>query len=295
MLRTSSAISSASRRLGPRFFSQWSAAAISPPYRDLQFLKVNGKTVPLPPHSTNAVNTKQIAYAGLDTLDILFDVEDARDEECNAATLEYRRVRALLLPGFFSRWCAVTGAGQIALGESEKTTRRTIEAMSPGREYHIDCLGCEVMEYVIMDTQQLGFDPSNTSPPTAPGVHENQFYISGEHSFGEDAPFQQALMKHDTGAQLVGIPREVISNPPAGMVLERGKINLAIGPAGSTKGRSFNNQYIRVNGLVTKTTVIESREWLVGFPVIARFRTVLDVTAESPLVMEPLPGQVDHE
>ncbi|KAJ1393894.1 hypothetical protein B484DRAFT_408055 [Ochromonadaceae sp. CCMP2298] len=288
MLRTSSAISS---RVCGRFFSQGSAAAISP-YRDLQFLKVNGKIVLLPPHSTNAVNTKQIACAGLDTLDILFDVEDARDEECNAATLEYRRVRALLLPGFFSRWCAVTGAGQIALGESEKTTRRTIEAMSPGREYHIDCMGCEVMEYIIMDTQQC-FDPSNASPPQQPGVHESQFFISGEHSFG--GAFQATLMKHDTGAQLVGIPREVISNPPAGTVLERAKSNLAIGRGGAAKGRMYNNQYIRVNGLVTKTTVVESREWLVSFPVIARFCTVLDVTADPPLVMEPLSGQVDHE
>lgn len=57
---------------------------------------------------------------------------------------------------------------------------------------------------------------------------------------------------------------------------------------------SYKNQYIRINGLVTKTTVIEAREWLIGFTVIGRYRTVIDVSAAHPLVMEPLLGEVDH-
>jgi hypothetical protein len=264
----------------------------------LQYLQINGKVVPLPLRSMTPVNANQIAYAGADTLDVFFEVEGKRDEDANAAMLEYARLRPALLPSSFTKWLTVTADGVAVMTHSEQEGRSIIERMFPRGEYHIDCLGCEVLQYVKMDSSNLGFDPTDSTPPEGPGVHENQIFALAEHSFGGGAPFQQALMKHDTGAQLMGIPYEVAANPPAGLILERDSINLSIGPGGGVgkKGRSYKNQYFRLNGLVTKTTVVETREWFIGFPVISRYRTVIDVSsAASPLVMTPLPGQVDHE
>ena len=88
---------------------------------------------------------------------------------------------------------------------------------------------------------------------------------------------------------MVGVPKEIISNPPKDVVLERGENTFYIGPDGSRHiARIYLDNYIRVAGMTIKVEAIESRVWLLGFPVLSRFRNVLDVTAKEVVVLDRL-------
>jgi hypothetical protein len=65
-----------------------------------------------------------------------------------------------------------------------------------------------------------------------------------------------------------------------------------INPAGTkTRARAYENHFIRIGNLKTKTTVIESRTWLLGYSVISRFNNNINVSAEEPVKMIPLPQE----
>jgi hypothetical protein len=88
---------------------------------------------------------------------------------------------------------------------------------------------------------------------------------------------------------MMGVPNDILSNPPSGIALERGPNRIYIGPNGSRHlARVFLDNYIKVAGLSFKVRVIERRVWLLGFPVLSRFRNVLDVTAKEVVVLDPL-------
>ncbi|KAJ1430834.1 hypothetical protein B484DRAFT_395745 [Ochromonadaceae sp. CCMP2298] len=118
-------------------------ATLSP--SPLQYLKVNGKFFPLPPHMIKPGNTSRILCAGTETLEYLFRGNDTRDKEANAAILQYRRLRSnLLSSGYFAKWLVVTASGMLVLTETEQSARSMMALGYPGCEYHLDCLGCEI-------------------------------------------------------------------------------------------------------------------------------------------------------
>ncbi len=96
-------------------------------------------------------------------------------------------------------------------------------------------------------------------------------------------------MKHDSGVTMMGVPKEYFSNPPAGAVVNRGPtISYLVPDGNSFRARTYKDHYIRVAGQTIKVDVIESRTWLLGFPVISHFRNVLDSKAKEVVGWEPL-------
>jgi hypothetical protein len=88
---------------------------------------------------------------------------------------------------------------------------------------------------------------------------------------------------------MMGIPNDVLSNLPSGVVLQRQLRDMFyIGPSGSRhSARVYRSNYIRVAGVTIQADVIESRVWLLGFPVLSNLWNILDVTAEEVVVLEP--------
>jgi hypothetical protein len=96
-------------------------------------------------------------------------------------------------------------------------------------------------------------------------------------------------MKHGSGAPMMGVPNEYLSNPPAGAVLARDPPINYLGPDGKRfRARTYKDHYIRVAGQTVKVDVIESRTWLLGFPVTSHFRNALDPKAKEVVAREPL-------
>jgi hypothetical protein len=103
--------------------------------------------------------------------------------------------------------------------------------------------------------------------------------------------FVELFAKHDTGAQLIGAPSEFLSNPPPDIVLTRGKDEFLTDPTGKTvEANTYLDFWFRLNGLVTQTSVIEARTWLIGVPLIRLYVNTIDVrNTKDPLLMTPLP------
>jgi hypothetical protein len=165
-------------------------------------------------------------------------------------------------------------------------------------EYFTACVGCEIMMGAVMDSSiSKRAAPEFSLPPNLhsglSGHAKDEFVIRAEHSFGLGHDFKSYIMKHDSGASMMGIPTDILSNPPSGVVLQRKPDIFYIGPSGDRQAaRAYRNHYIRVAGQTIKVDVIESRVWLLGFPVLSRFRNILDVTAKEVVVLEALPSNM---
>lgn len=117
----------------------------------------------------------------------------------------------------------------------------------------------------------------------------SHLFVRGELSF-DGKEYEEVAWKYDTGASMVGVPAEVLASPPQGVVLTRQGSVLV----GSSKLNAYEGLYVRVGGLVTRTTVVEARSFLLGFPVYSRFRALLDARAGEVVALTPLQGETSH-
>ena len=178
---------------------------------------------------------------------------------------------------------------------SERVVWQIAEILFPhsADEYYANCVGCEIMCIAVMNQNDSGHDSEQREQVPVPEnlssyVFKNHFFFKAEHSFSGEK-FKSFLMKHDSGASMIGVPKEYLSNPPAGAVLNRAPPITYLGPEGNSfRARTYKDQYIRVAGQPINVDVIESRTWLVGFPVISQFRNVLDSNAKEVVAWEPL-------
>lgn len=103
-------------------------------------------------------------------------------------------------------------------------------------------------------------------------------------------------MKHASGADAVGVPASVLSQ----FSMKRDVLHNARIISGVNGDRVKCNVYkdvlFRLNGLVTKTEVVQlaGSRWLLSQPIYLRYKNVIDRTAPQILTMEPLPGEEDH-
>jgi hypothetical protein len=260
----------------------------------------NGNLIPYPRGSKDEIKAHDVYEYGEKAVEQFIHERNHLDKLHNQAKLRYLEMRHQLLQNFRGKWVAVNPQGSIIIAANENLVRQMAELVFPFRfdEYHADCVGCEILRGVVMDNSPLNGDenaeinddvefvmPKFLSSAVSP---KKEIFVRAEHSF-DGQNFKPYLMKHHTGAAMMGIPFEVLATPPAGVSLERGTDLRYIGPSGRRDVmRTYNNNYIRVAGLTIKVPVIESRVWLLGYPILSRFRNIIDVKAKEVVTLEPL-------
>jgi len=171
--------------------------------------------------------------------------------------------------------------------------RAITKLIFPNEEYHVACIGCEFLEIAFMDSQIKTTSETEQFKEAIPNgkfscLFEKQFLVRAKYSF-DGKTFFDTVMKLYSGASHMGAPIEVLSNPPAGIVLNRGPDLWSQLHTGETvKVRQYLDNFVDIAGLVTRTSVIDSHAWLLGYPVISRFITTLNIKATEPVVMNPL-------
>lgn len=157
-------------------------------------------------------------------------------------------------------------------------------------EYYLNCVGKEVVCGVIMNASTV--DPAYF-PLHHHALANNEYRVAAQYWDG--ANFVDCSMKHDTGATMLGVPRDVLSSLKDTSLQRAGELDL-YGPSNVTKGRRcYHNFRVVIGGMETKTTAIQTREFLLGYPVISRYRNIIDDTAQQKLSMTPLPGKASSD
>jgi hypothetical protein len=94
-------------------------------------------------------------------------------------------------------------------------------------------------------------------------------------------------MKHDTGATMVGVPKDILSNPPKGVIPIRSKDTVVYAsPHSFKRANVYEDWNFRVAGITITTSVIEARTWLLGFPILAHFVSTTDVTSPNIVLLK---------
>lgn len=258
----------------------------------------NGTVIPYPRGSLREIKAGSVVAYGPKAVEMFLPETNDWNKLKNVARLRYLERREDFLRSWRGFWVAVNPQGKFVVANTEENVIQMAELCFPYRidEYFSACVGCEILKGVIMDdtsTNEANHPEFNLSPDLSSGVsgkENTEFVIRAEHSFsGQD--FRSYVMKHDSGAGMMGVPHDIIANPPSGVVLKRHDDAEFIGPGGSrTIARVYGDNYIRVCGVTIKVDIIESRVWRLGFPVLSRFRNILDVTAKEAVVLDPLPN-----
>jgi hypothetical protein len=275
------------------------ARGLSSISKESSFLTLpNGKIIPYPRGSIREIKAGSVIEYGEKAIEVFLPETNDWNKLKNVARLRYLEMREDLLRSWRGRWVAVNPEGLITVASTEEKVLQMAEAVFPYRvdEYYAACVGCEILRGAVMNdssTDHAGVSEFNLPPGMSSGLsgkENSEFVIRAEHSFlGRD--FRSYIMKHNSGATMMGVPRDILSNPPSGVVLQRHEDVHYIGPDGSHRlARVFRNNYIRVAGVTVKVDVIESRTWLLGFPILSHFRNMLDVSAKEVVVLDPLPN-----
>jgi hypothetical protein len=204
----------------------------------------------------------------------------------NNATRHYLARRPGLLKEFLGKWVAFGSGGQMFMADTEKEVRSVAEMLFPINqdEYYADCIGKEIICGVYMDC--------TSSVKVRPALVNNQFLVDAEYFNGKS--FEPVSTKHDTGASMLGVPLEVLSSMKDSSLV-RARNVIAHGPFHSSKSRIYHNFRVRINGLETRTTAIQARDWLLGYPVLIRYLNTINADSSQKLTLTPLPGREDTD
>jgi len=247
----------------------------------------SGLVVPFPLKSFRPINHKNVVYHGESALNIYFD-----DDSRNEALLAYKSIRASLSCNFFGKWVAISASKNLIIGDSEQIVARGAPQVFGPDFYHIDAIGCEYLEHILMDGNTSDLSDSQDSYPEFDGtsaVFENQFLVKVDYAWNGSNTFKNTIMKHDTGATMVGVPMNILSNPPEEVIPIRGKDEIVLStPHSFKRARVYEDWKFRVADLTITTSVIEARTWLLGFPILAHFVSTTDITSQNPVQLQPV-------
>eukprot|EP01124_Arcella_intermedia_P016509 TRINITY_DN23122_c0_g1_i1.p1 TRINITY_DN23122_c0_g1~~TRINITY_DN23122_c0_g1_i1.p1 ORF type:complete len:246 (+),score=-4.33 TRINITY_DN23122_c0_g1_i1:62-799(+) len=181
----------------------------------------SGANIPLPTTAISPVDPAAVSCWGEAVLDHFSESGTRRNDEANLAQLHYRARRPGLLSSFFGWWAAVSPHNELLIAPTEARVRQYAAQCFQGQEYFAECVGCEYLESVPMDSTpgEPGADREGAIPPgRSSGSRGQQFLVRGEHSF-DGQTYRPFAMQHDTGAALVGMPEELLASPPGGLQL----------------------------------------------------------------------------
>jgi hypothetical protein len=155
----------------------------------------------------------------------------------------------------------------------------------------VACVGSEFAELVCMDDWESTHTGGQNEDAKSTGL-----YLPVDFSPDGGKTFSTFDMKHCSGSDVVGVPASVLFE----FTMQRSILHNARITNGANgdcvKCNVYKDALFRLNGLVTKTDVVQlaGARWLIGAPIFLRYRNVIDRTAPQMLTMEPLPGEEDH-
>lgn len=232
---------------------------------------------------------EDVAFYGDAALNQFFSGDHPMDKAANEAMILYKKMRPSFLGACFGKWVAVGPDGVTVIAHSEDQVRSIADDRygPPDADYYCNCIGCEVLEYAYMDsssTQLLAIDDPNANS----AVVDGKILVRAEHSWGGQ-DFQDVVFAHDPGASHIGVPLDVLSNPPQNIRPQRSHDIWSVGPYGSTtKVRSYKGHTIRIANTQIMTDVIQARTWLLGRPVLSEFVNTINYKAKEPLELKKL-------
>ena len=196
------------------------------------------------------------------------------------AKINYLILRERFLSDYRGYWLVTSSNKSLFVVEHEAVAEAVGEQMfrSKTEDYYIGCIGSEVISQALMGNMSLG-DQDQEDWTSA-------VYVDGECSFNNGTSFWPQRMKYDTGARMMGVPKNVTLEH----TLQRGPDEFYIGPDGRrTQANTYKNIVIRVAGVPITTRIIESRAWLLGHDVYKHFTSTVDTESTPPVVMVPRP------
>ena len=172
------------------------------------------------------------------------------------------------------------------MADTEKDVRDVADVLFPINEdeYYVNCIGKEIVCGVYMD--------AGSSLDAHPSLVGNEFLVSAE--FFDGHSFQPIVAKHDSGASMLGVPLEILSKIKDS-TLKRAEDIRTLGPFNSTQCRVYHNFRVRISGLETMTTAVQTRVWRLGYPVITRYLNTINIDAAEKLTLSPLPGRMNTD
>jgi len=269
----------------------------------------SGDFVPFPVGKINPIKY-EIAAVGLKAVDTPFSDCNPFWEDLEMCRLHYIYNRHSLLMSHFGKWVAFDKEGMYIVGTTERMLLDFIDRKMPPRSRdHViwNCIGCEILEMIDMDDgggyvdEEVPLDYANVDltlySTIQRGKKGTELWIRGDYSEDGGKTFLPApWMKYGTGADMMGVPSRVLSNPQiASPHFQRdGEIYCQDGRGKITKANIYKDFYIKINGLTTRTRAVVSPRWLAGFPIWSRYRTVIDLSINDYLTMEKLSSEEDH-
>eukprot|EP01012_Entosiphon_sulcatum_P024486 TRINITY_DN29643_c0_g1_i1.p1 TRINITY_DN29643_c0_g1~~TRINITY_DN29643_c0_g1_i1.p1 ORF type:complete len:270 (+),score=31.31 TRINITY_DN29643_c0_g1_i1:232-1041(+) len=192
-------------------------------------------------------------------------------------------------------WLATNSTGITISAATEHEVLDIANRLFPFKtdDFFHECVGCETLEQVIMD----GFGPALLQDDAtdmlplipagqASALVNGEFLIRADLSF-DGTDYQSHVWRHNSGASHIGVPASVISNPPKHVKLNRSGVVRCLTPFGENAVRKYDGLFIKVGGVVTKCPVLQTRVFLLGYPVLHKFTNILDTRQAEPVTLVP--------
>lgn len=276
---------------GKRTAGKWLSGTSKPP----DFLKApNGDRVPYPVGIKKPIRFP-IHSVGVEALKVYLP-DDARGAALiNKAQYLYANVyRPQLMLLCRGSWVVCCSNGELIVTptqqEAEELAYRHFQPWNSSVDCFVTCVGSEFTEVCEFGDLVVCQNGQEYDQDTGTGL-----YLPVEFSHDSGNTYWGVDMKHTSGATFVGGPAPVLAQ--FGLTRELlNNVRLVGADGKQTKCNVYKDMLFRLNGLVTKTDVVEldGPDWVLGQPISLRYKNVIDKTAPQVLTMEPLPGEMDH-
>ncbi|KAJ1423722.1 hypothetical protein B484DRAFT_432561 [Ochromonadaceae sp. CCMP2298] len=267
------------RRSFSSALNEVAAAKIKQTSKAPKILIANNGDFVLHPHHAVTSFTDPVAKVGLDAVHQFIPEYSENDRLRNLAQYNYIGMREKLMNDYKQHWLAISSNGSMFVGLHEDVVRAKAERCFHARteDYYMDCLGSEVLMLAVMDDSNLA------SSLDEEGDAEKALMFDGEFSADGGKTFQTYQFKHDTGAALMGVPNEVLSQ----YTLLRGIDRWAVGANNKPlRANVYKDLHIRVCGATVKLDVVCMRTWLFGYDAYKHFTHDIDCERQPKLIMK---------
>jgi hypothetical protein len=134
-----------------RFGGRWSSSSSINSTEPFSIV-VGNQTIPYPRGAMRPIQPNQVYKFGFEAVSEMFNESHHSAKLLNAARMNYLDFRARVHSSLFGKWVAASSSGIVVVGETERAVRDIADKNFPFGidEYHVDCIGCEIMQIAVM-------------------------------------------------------------------------------------------------------------------------------------------------